>query len=144
MGKNKKGAGRPSKKDNINFPQLLKMLASFGLTDKQISKAVGICEKTLNNYKKDKKIIQSLKKGKEISDKEVVKSLYKRALGYKYIETHKNKKGVIKIIEKEVSPDVLACIFWLKNRLPNDWRDKREVGLPDLKDKNVKLIIKGI
>ena len=23
-------------------------------------------------------------------------------------------------------PDVTACIFWLKNRLPNEWRDRRE------------------
>ena len=28
------------------------------------------------------------------------------------------------LIEKEVVPDTTAQIFWLKNRKPNEWRDK--------------------
>lgn len=29
---------------------------------------------------------------------------------------------------KEVAPDVTAQIFWLKNRRPADWRDKRDIS----------------
>ena len=29
-------------------------------------------------------------------------------------------------IRKRYPPDVVACIFWLKNRRPDIWRDKRE------------------
>lgn len=126
----KKKNGRPSKKDKIDLKQLT-ILAEYGLTDKQLSKALGICEASLNNYKKDKKFLESLKKGKKISDSKVVQSLYKRALGYNYTETHKErlKSGVItnKEIEKEITPDTTACIFWLKNRMPNDWRDRQEI-----------------
>lgn len=31
-----------------------------------------------------------------------------------------------KIVEKQVVPDTTAQIFWLKNRKPNEWRDKVE------------------
>jgi hypothetical protein len=27
---------------------------------------------------------------------------------------------------KHVPPNVTACIFWLKNRMPEDWRDVRD------------------
>lgn len=34
-----------------------------------------------------------------------------------------------KEIEKEVAPDVTAQIYWLKNRVPERWRDQRETVL---------------
>lgn len=33
------------------------------------------------------------------------------------------------LVEKEVPPDTTAAIFWLKNRKPEEWRDKHETGL---------------
>jgi hypothetical protein len=29
---------------------------------------------------------------------------------------------------EHVPPDVTACIFWLKNRKPADWRDAQRVA----------------
>lgn len=29
-------------------------------------------------------------------------------------------------VDKQISPDTTAQIFWLKNRKPHDWRDKKE------------------
>jgi len=58
--------------------------------------------------------------------------LLKRALGYTYEETsNKYECGVLterKVTTKEVVPDTTAQIFWLKNRKPQEWRDKREVN----------------
>jgi len=34
---------------------------------------------------------------------------------------------VIKSVTKTVPPDTTALIFWLKNRRPDNWRDKQEV-----------------
>ena len=36
---------------------------------------------------------------------------------------------VTKEVTKEVAPDVTAQIFWLKNRKPEQWRDKQDVDL---------------
>lgn len=36
---------------------------------------------------------------------------------------------VISEVDKEVPPDTVAALFWLKNRKPNDWRDKRETEI---------------
>jgi len=36
---------------------------------------------------------------------------------------------VTKEVVKEVQPDVTAQIFWLKNRKPDVWRDKRDFEL---------------
>ncbi|MEG0473481.1 MAG: transposase [Solibacillus sp.] len=37
------------------------------------------------------------------------------------------KSVLVEERSKEVVPDVTAQIFWLKNRKPNDWRDKQQV-----------------
>jgi len=34
------------------------------------------------------------------------------------------KPAKVKRVKKHVAPDVTACIFWLKNRRPAEWRDK--------------------
>ncbi|HQE49834.1 MAG TPA: hypothetical protein PKV93_10855, partial [Fervidobacterium sp.] len=62
-------------------------------------------------------------------------ALLKRALGYEYEEVKqiiekdekgKDRKRIEKTI-KHVIPDTTAQIFWLKNRKPHEWRDKREI-----------------
>ena len=110
--------------------------ARDGLTDKQISHNMGISEATLYNWKKNHlEILESLKKGKEVVDRQVENALLKRALGYEYTETKtKEEGGVITEVTttvKEVVPDVTAQIFWLKNRKPDKWKDKREEEPPE-------------
>lgn len=112
--------------------------ARDGLTDEQIAKNMGIAPKTLYRWKEEHcQICQSLKSGKEVVDRQVENALLKRALGYKYKETTKelvidketgsSQLVVTKVVEKEVVPDTTAQIFWLKNRKPEEWRDKRSV-----------------
>ena len=101
--------------------------ARDGLTDKQIAHNVGITEQTLNVWKKSyPSFSESLKKGKEIVDYEVENALLKRAIGYKTSEMRLTKDGDLVEVEKEVPGDVTAQIFWLKNRKPDKWKDKRD------------------
>lgn len=87
---------------------LLEGWARDGLTDEQIAHNMGIAAGTLYEWKKKySEIDESLKKSKEVVDRAVENALYKKAL----------------------AGDVTAMIFWLKNRRPNDWRDKRETQL---------------
>ena len=110
--------------------------ARDGLTDEQIADKMKIHVSTLYEWKNSYgEISEALKKGKEVVDRMVENALLKRALGYSYKETTrelivdkdtgKEELKITKIVEKEVVPDTTAQIFWLKNRKPNEWRDKR-------------------
>lgn len=66
--------------------------ARDGLTDKQIAHNIGVTEQTLNVWKnKYPSFFESLKKGKDVVDREVENALLKRALGYKYTEITKER-----------------------------------------------------
>lgn len=119
-------------------------LALLGLKDTEIAKYFDIAERTLNYWKKKyPAFLQSLKKGRANADGEVVKSLYNRAVGarikveqaIKVKEVFYNDNGKkykekekVEIVEltQEVPPDTTACIYWLKNRQSDKWRDKIE------------------
>lgn len=120
---------------------LLEGWARDGLTDEQIAKNMGISRKTLAEWKcKYSYIGDTLKRGKEVVDREVENALLKKALGFKEtlikpikVKEVKYKDGKriseiehIEQVEEEVyiPPDTTAQIFWLKNRLPDKWRDK--------------------
>jgi hypothetical protein len=118
----------------------LEAWARDGLTDEQIAHNMGIGKTTFYRWKKDnREIRESLKKGKEVIDIQVENALLKRALGYEYTEKTKerivnpetkvSKMVVTKEVTKEVLPDTTAQIFWLKNRKPDVWRDKKEIGV---------------
>lgn len=116
--------------------------ARDGLTQEQISEKIGISRSTLNEWiKKYADIADSLKKGKEIADREVEESLFKKAKGFK-IEIQKpfklkkityDKKTLKKVKEEErveyateevyIPPDTTAIIYWLKHRKPEVWAD---------------------
>lgn len=117
---------------------LLAAWARDGLTDEQIAKKMGICRDTLIEWKKKySDISDTLKKGKEIVDIQVENALLKKALGCSYKEVTKESKFnaetneyeliVTKEVTKTVPPDTTAQIFWLKNRRPDLWRDKKDV-----------------
>lgn len=103
--------------------------ARDGCTDKEIAANIGINPDTLYTWKKKFPILaDTLKKGKDVVDRQVEKSLLQRALGYSYEETSKKYEGGVmterKVTKKHVPPDTTAQIFWLKNRKPEQWRDK--------------------
>ena len=106
---------------------LLEGWAKNGLTDEQIAKNIGINRTTLYDWKKkETNIADALKKGKEVVDFEVENALLKRALGYEYEEETYENGILTKKVKKHVAPDTTAQIFWLKNRKPNNWKDRVE------------------
>lgn len=108
--------------------------AHDGLTDEQIAEKIGIRRPTLYDWKKKySDISDALKRGKEVVDRQVENALLKRALGYEFKEiTQKLTEDgmrVTKVITKQQAPDTTAQIFWLKNRKPEEWRDKKETEI---------------
>lgn len=116
--------------------------ARDGLSDEQIAKNIGVSKQTFYDWKK--RFIDfsdALKKTKEVADREVENALFKSAQGYDVIETVEerrfNKKTgeyemvVTKKTVRHIPPSNTAQIFWLKNRKPEEWREKREVEQND-------------
>jgi hypothetical protein len=83
----------------------------MGGTNPQIAAALGVSEGTLFNCRKrDAGLDTAIQTGKDKVDLQVVAALYKKAMG----------------------GDTTAMIFWLKNRRPNEWRDRHDVGLGNI------------
>ena len=123
----------------------LESWARDGLTDEQIASNMGIGYSTLQTWKSKYQDIQdTLKRGKEVVDIQVENALLKRALGYSYDEVTRERvldydqstgqvvgshMEITKTVKKEAQGDTTAQIFWLKNRRPEQWRDKRDVSV---------------
>ena len=113
--------------------------ARDGLSDKQIAHNIGVNEATLNRWKSaHAPILQALKRGKEVIDREVENALLKRALGYSYNEVTQepDEQGdltITKIVTKQVAPDTTAQIFWLRNRKGLVWSNKDQVDATNVK-----------
>lgn len=151
----KKKRGRKSEYRIEYADQALK-LCLLGATDKELAEFFSVSEQTLNKWKKDyPEFLESLKKGKNIADANVASRLYNRAIGYSCKATKfATSEGRItdsKEYTEHYPPDTTAAIFWLKNRQPEKWRDKKEVDanvnlgdeLEGLSDEQLQAIIDG-
>lgn len=122
-------AGRPSKYNKECVKQVEKF-CRLGATDVDIADMLDINVATLKRWKATyPEFSAALKAGKEIADDQVERSLFARATGYEHDEVDIRVVAgeiVQTPIRKYYPPDTTACIFWLKNRRPDLWREKRE------------------
>jgi hypothetical protein len=124
--------GRPTKY-KPEYDQLAYNYCKLGATDEDLAKLFTVNKDTINEWKRVHiSFSDSLKKGKDEFDTEVIeRSLRARAVGYSHpeikIATHEGMITDEKEYTKHYAPDTTACIFWLKNRQPQRWRDKQEV-----------------
>lgn len=82
--------------------------ARDGLTMQELAEKLGIAKSTLYSWmKKNEQFKAIISDNKEVADRRVEESLYQSAL----------------------DGNVTAMIFWLKNRKPGAWRDKRDLDV---------------
>ena len=101
---------------------LLQGWARDGLSEEEIAHNMGINRSTLWEWKKNpdlSNISNALKNGKEVVDYAVENALMKNAM----------------------NGNIVAQIFWLKNRRPDKWRDKVEHEVHDDTLKNAESIL---
>ena len=133
--------GRKNKYLTHVQPQLkeIEQWCREGAIEIEICKKLGIGESNFARYKNEfRELREIIKKGKEQADYEVHDSLFKRAIGFEFTEVTKTLVGDKKaegqklVITKKVTKiypgDVTACIFWLKNRMPEKWRDSKYIN----------------
>lgn len=137
------------------FIEQSRKLAEMGHTDAEIADFFGISVRVFHRWKAgNPELSACLKVGKVQADENVKRSLYQRARGFVIPETivhfekRTYKNGRTKIVphtvevEKHFPPDATSCIFWLKNREPELWREKFEHdhGLNLSREKLAKLL----
>jgi hypothetical protein len=124
------GAGRPKGSDTYRpeYAEQAEKLCRLGATDAEMADFFGVDEQTLNNWKQTHlDFFESLKRGKVEADANVATRLYQRAMGYSHqaVKTFNDGGKEMRVPYTEhYPPDTTAAIFWLKNRRPEQWRDK--------------------
>ena len=110
------------------YAKLAGELAARGATDADLALAFGKTTWTIRSWCATyPEFGEAVAHGKnEIFDPKVERALAERALGYTVdMEEIKVIDGAVVRVptRKHFPPDTTACIFWLKNRKPEQWRD---------------------
>ena len=122
--------GRPTKY-KPEYAEQAKKLCKLGATAAQLADFFEVSVSTVHLWMvQHEKFSEAVKVSKEVADGLVEASLYQRAKGYSHDAVD------IKVIEGEIvetpyvkhyPPDPTSMIFWLKNRKPDEWREKKEI-----------------
>lgn len=122
--------GRPTK-FKPDFAKQAQKLCELGATDADLADFFGVTTMTIWRWSgTHAEFCYALKDGKDRADAKVERSLYQRAIGFEHdavkIMQYEGQPVIVPYREK-VAPDTTACIFWLKNRRRDQWRDKQDV-----------------
>lgn len=121
--------GRPSPY-KPEFPEQARKLCELGATDVELADFFEVSVVTIWAWqRRHEDFLKAIKVGKEQADDRTERSLFHRANGYTF-ESEKVfqfRGQIVRAQTREhVPPDTTACIFWLKNRRPELWRDRQE------------------
>jgi hypothetical protein len=141
-----RGRGQPSPYDPA-FADQARKLCVLGATDSDLADFFDVSERTINRWKVGhEEFCQALKAGKTECDDRVERSLYNRAVGFEWDEAQaikvkkvtygdngkrllEEERVEVVMVHKATPPDTASCIFWLKNRKKDEWRDRVDAEL---------------
>lgn len=124
---------RIDKYEQMHIADKLTAIAGWimnGNTDKTIAEKLGVCEKTLCNWKTQYKAFAEIfHTTKEIRLGELIHSAFKQATGYDYEEDVVTKMGEVVTVRKHQPGNATLVMFMLQNKLPDEYKDRRSVQL---------------
>ena len=126
----KSGAGRPTDY-KPEFCDIAVDACARGATIAELAEILGCHRATVHRWMaQHQKFRDSIKIAGEFADERVGFSLYERAVGYSYnsvkIMSYEGTPVVVPYVE-HVPPDTNAARYWLNNRKPEQWRDRKEI-----------------
>ena len=100
-----------------------------GATNESLAERFGVCRRTIDNWIATiPEFSDAVRQGREVADEAVISALFARATGMEQKMTkvfcHRGQP-VTANYTVQLPPDVRACIFWLRNRRPEQWRENR-------------------
>ena len=120
--------GRPTtyRPENAEISRNACML---GATNETLAERFEVCRRTIDNWIATiPEFSDAVRQGREVADQAVVSALFARATGMEQKMTkvfcHRGQP-VTADYTVRLPPDVRACIFWLRNRRPEEWRESR-------------------
>ena len=139
-GSRKKVSSSADKYELVILPKIsdIKQWVMSGATIREICGNLQISPDTWYRACKDHETLGELvNMAKELINSDVEKSLLKLCTGYDYeeirtvVEEDKNgkKRTRIEKVKKHQPPSSNAISFWLRNRVPDQWNDRREIIL---------------
>ncbi|MVB00062.1 helix-turn-helix domain-containing protein [Nitratireductor sp. CAU 1489] len=113
------------------YAKQAKKLCERGATDYELADFFEVDTRTIYRWKNTHDdFCHAVKAGKDKADDRVERSLFNRAVGYSF-ESEKVFQFQGQVVRaatvEHVPPDSGAAFNWLKNRRPEEWRDKREL-----------------
>jgi hypothetical protein len=119
--------GRPTSYKPENG-ELARKFCMLGATNEDLAACFEVSVGTIDYWiKNHPEFTEGVRQGRDVADAAVVQKLYSRAMGHK-IET--TKYVLYRGEERELKhvihypPDVMACIFWLRNRRRRHWNER--------------------
>lgn len=123
--------GRPDQYEP-DYARMAQAHCKLGATDAELADLFNVGTATIHNWiARHKDFAEAIRAGMlEVFSPRVVRALGQRAIGYaidvEEVKVMKDGDLVRYTVRKHYPPDVTACIFWLKNRDPKNWRDVQE------------------
>jgi hypothetical protein len=101
-------------------------LCLMGATSQDLADCFDVAHSTIDNWlHKIPEFADSVRRGRDLADGKVARGLYSRAIGYDHEATrvllHRGEPVTVAHTVHH-PPDIRACIFWLRNRRPRQWR----------------------
>jgi hypothetical protein len=126
----KKAVGRPPSY-KPEYAEQAVTLCQLGATDFELAEFFKVNTSTIYRWKNThKEFCEAVMVGKEKADARVERALFNRAVGYTY------ESEVIRVLRdgtvvrvpnlEHIPPEPGAAFNWLKNRKPQEWRDRQQ------------------
>ena len=142
-------AHRPSEY-KPEYAKQAKNMALIGAQEPDIARLLEISVQTLYEWRKaHPEFAEAIKQGKVEADGYVAQSLYHKALGYEHKVTKVflpagSTEPVYATYMEDVPADTAACIWWLKNRQPQYWKDFQRTQIDVTVQDNLSPEIRGL
>jgi hypothetical protein len=114
-------------------------LCARGATNKDLAGRFGVVRSTIDLWiASHPEFAEAVQQGRDVADASAVESLFTRVTGY----NHPAEKVFLYRGEPRtatytahVPPETRACMYWLRNRRPEDWREVSERVAAELAQK---------
>jgi len=121
-------AGRPTvyTPDNAEIARLACML---GATNETLAERFEVSRRTIDNWIATiPEFGNAIRQGRQVADETVISALFSRATGMEQKMTKVfcyRGQPVTANYTVQLPPETRACMYWLRNRRPGQWRENR-------------------